>query len=197
MDMDVAAGEFVAILGPSGCGKTTLLNILGGLESPRSGTVEVDGVDIAGLSRHELARYRRDRVSFIFQFFNLLPNLTVEENVLVGMEAGKLPSAERARRARTFLGEVGLGDRLRAFPRQLSGGMQQRVAIARALARDSRLILADEPTGNLDQESGRSAMDLIQRVHRVSSACVVLITHDRQVAALADRVLKLEAGKLA
>ena len=196
VDLEIRRGEFVAVLGPSGCGKTTLLNLLGGLERPASGTIEIDGKAITGVSDKALGEYRRHAVAFIFQFYNLLPNLTAEENIAAGLEMLGLPAGEiRARTAR-YLKAVGLEGQGGKFPSQLSGGMQQRVAIARALAKQAKLILADEPTGNLDQETGKSVLELIQAAHRDQGTTLFLITHDPLVASKADRIVNIANGKI-
>jgi putative ABC transport system ATP-binding protein len=196
VDMEIRRGEFVAVLGPSGCGKTTLLNLLGGLERPTSGSIEIDGKPITGVSDKALGEYRRHTVAFIFQFYNLLPNLTAEENIAAGLEMLGLPSREIRARANRYLKAMGLDGEGGKFPSQLSGGMQQRVAIARALAKQAKLILADEPTGNLDQETGKSVLDLIQAAHRDHEATLFLITHDPAVAAKADRIVNIANGKI-
>jgi putative ABC transport system ATP-binding protein len=196
VDLEIRRGEFMAMLGPSGCGKTTLLNLLGGLERPTSGTIEVDGMRLTGASDKELGEYRRFAVAFIFQFYNLLPNLTAEENIAAGLEILGLSGSEIRARAKRYLQAVGLEGQGGKFPAQLSGGMQQRVAIARALAKQAKLILADEPTGNLDQETGRSILDLIQRAHREHEATIFLITHDANVASKADRIVSIANGRI-
>ena len=188
-----ARGSLTAIVGPSGCGKSTLLGILGGLDRAGSGKVCVDGFDLAGASSSALARYRR-RVGVVYQSYNLLPSLTALENVEAGLELTDLRARERRGRARDVLERVGLADALERFPAQLSGGQQQRVAVARALAREPALLLADEPTGNLDREAGArvfGAMLALQKEMRVT--CVV-VTHDAELARRADRVLTMRDG---
>jgi putative ABC transport system ATP-binding protein len=196
VDLEIARGEFAAVLGPSGCGKTTLLNLLGGLEKPTRGHIDVDGRRITAFAQKEISEYRRHTVSFIFQAYNLLPNLTAAENVAAGLEVLGLPRAEIRTRSADYLKAVGLDGQGGKFPSQLSGGMQQRVAIARALAKHAKLILADEPTGNLDQETGRTVMDLLQRVHRDHDSTLLLITHDAAVAQRADRILRIGNGSI-
>ena len=197
VDLELHAGEVVVVLGPSGSGKTTLLNIVGGIESATSGTVEVAGHDLAGKRPEELATIRRQTLAFIFQFFNLIQTLTAEENVRVIAELteqtdGKVLT-ERVRRA---LADVGLADRADHFPGQMSGGQQQRVAIARALVTGPRLLLCDEPTGSLDLDTGRQVLGLLQRTAREDDRCVVIVTHNSGIAAMADRVLRVHDGQI-
>jgi putative ABC transport system ATP-binding protein len=192
----VEAGEFVAIRGRSGSGKSTLLNLLAGLDLPTAGDVFVDGACVNRLSPHERTIFRRDRLGFVFQFFNLIPTLTVIENVQLPAELfGTSPAAASAR-ALGLLEAVGLPDRARQFPDRLSGGEQQRVAIARALVQDPRLVLADEPTGNLDDATSQAVLDLLDRFTRKAGRTLVLVTHSREVAERADRVLTIEDGHL-
>jgi len=193
LDYAIASGQFVAIVGPSGSGKSTLLGLLAGLDAPTSGSIVVDGTDITTLGEDRLARLRGEKIGFVFQFFHLVPSLTAFENVLIPMEiAGRRDATARARE---LLQEVGLTDRAHHYPSQLSGGEQQRIAIARALANDPPIVLADEPTGNLDSTTGRHVMDLLMRVHRVRSSTLVLVTHDAELAALADTRLVLRDGR--
>jgi putative ABC transport system ATP-binding protein len=193
VDMFVAEGEFVAIMGPSGSGKSTLMNILGCLDVPSSGTYRLDGVDVGTLSENQLARIRNTRIGFVFQSFNLVPRSSALNNVeLPLIYAG---GHNRKRRARAALQRVGLGGRMHHMPNALSGGEQQRVAIARALVTDPRMILADEPTGNLDSHSRTEIMDLLVELNREGHT-VVLITHDREVAAFATRVVHVEDGRI-
>src|SRR5687768_1894933 len=193
LDYMIAAGQFVAIVGPSGSGKSTLLGLLAGLDAPTTGEIFVDGTDITKLSEDALARLRGEKIGFVFQFFHLVPSLTAFENIAVPMEiAGRRDAAARAGQ---LLGEVGLDDRGHHYPSQLSGGEQQRVAIARALANDPPIILADEPTGNLDSTTGRHIMELLMRVHRARGTTLVLVTHDAELAALADSRLVLRDGR--
>ncbi len=193
IDLDVDAGDFVVLLGPSGSGKTTLLNVVGGIESPTSGRVVADGVDLPALDDEGRTAYRRDRVGFVFQFFNLIPTLTARENVgLIAELTGKPDQGAVAR----VLREVGLGTRMDHFPGALSGGEQQRVAIARALVKDPPLLLCDEPTGSLDQETGRAVLDLLRRVNGERGCTVVLVTHNSAIAEMADRVIRMRSGEL-
>ena len=191
-DLVVMAGEAVAVAGPSGSGKTTLLMILSGLERASSGSVEVAGQRLTGLSEDALTRFRRDHVGIVFQSFHLIPTLTAVENVAVPLEfKGRRDASGKATRQLT---RVGLGHRLRHYPGQLSGGEQQRVAIARALASGAKLLLADEPTGNLDQETGAAIMDLLFAVQRDEGATLVLVTHDRALAARCGRIAEVRDG---
>jgi putative ABC transport system ATP-binding protein len=194
VDLDVAPGEWVAIMGPSGCGKSTLLHLLGGLDSPDAGTVSVDGEDVGDLSETERALLRRKRIGYVFQFFNLVQDFTVAENVELPMLlAGERRDAARRRR-HELLEAVGLSDVADASPSQLSGGQQQRVAIARALANRPGVLLADEPTGNLDTESARQVLALLRAQHDAGQT-IVMVTHDARVAAAADRLLVMEDGR--
>jgi putative ABC transport system ATP-binding protein len=189
----IASGEFVAIVGASGSGKSTLLGLLAGLDEPSTGQILIDGVDITALSEDRLARLRGEKIGFVFQFFHLVPSLTAFENILVPMEiAGRRDAVARAR---TLVDEVGLHDRSHHYPSQLSGGEQQRVAIARALANDPIIVLADEPTGNLDSTTGRHIMELLLSVRRTRQTTLVLVTHDPALAALADTRLTLRDGR--
>jgi len=191
-----AEGEIVAIRGRSGSGKSTLLNLIAGIDRPSAGEVWVAGACLSRLSASARTVFRREHLGFVFQFFNLIPTLTVLENVQLPAElAGRAP-AEAAERARALLAEVSLEDRAGAFPDRLSGGEQQRVAVARALVQDPRLLLADEPTGNLDDATGRLVMALLERVTRGQGRSLVLVTHSPQVAAMADRVFTIEDGHL-
>jgi len=193
LDLTVPAGQVLAIIGPSGSGKSTLLGLIAGLDAPSSGNVIIDGVDITRLDEDSLARLRGEKVGFVFQFFHLVPSLTALENILVPMEiAGRRDARTRAQ---ALLDEVGLHDRGHHYPSQLSGGEQQRIAIARALADDPPLILADEPTGNLDSTNGRHILDLLLEVKKSRRATLVLVTHDPSVAAVADARLTLRDGR--
>jgi len=193
LDLDVADGQCLAIVGPSGSGKSTLLGLIAGLDAPSSGTISIAGQEITTLDEDSLARLRGERIGFVFQFFHLVPSLTAMENIQVPMEiAGR--SDARAR-AQALLDEVGLHDRGHHYPSQLSGGEQQRIAIARALANDPPLILADEPTGNLDSSNGRHILDLLLQVRRSRGVTLVLVTHDPAVAAVADERLVLRDGR--
>jgi putative ABC transport system ATP-binding protein len=193
LDLSIRSGEFIAIVGPSGSGKSTLLGLLAGLDAPTSGEILIDGVDITGLGEDDLARLRGEKIGFVFQFFHLVPSLTAFENILVPMEiAGRRDAMVRAGR---LLDEVGLSDRGHHYPSQLSGGEQQRVAIARALANDPPIVLADEPTGNLDSTTGRHIMELLLDVRRTRASTLVLVTHDADLASLADSRLTLRDGR--
>jgi putative ABC transport system ATP-binding protein len=191
--LEVAEGEFVAIRGRSGSGKSTVLNLVAGIDRPSSGEIFFAGTALTPLGQRERTLLRRDQMGFVFQFFNLIPTLRVIENVLLPAE---LAGQDASRRAAELLERVGLADRSRSFPDRLSGGEQQRVAIARALVRDARLVLADEPTGNLDDATGASVIGLLDALTRRSGKTLLLVTHSREVAALADRVLTIENGRL-
>jgi putative ABC transport system ATP-binding protein len=197
IDVRVAAGEIVVLLGRSGSGKSTLLNLVSGIDRPTSGTVRVEGVDVAALSETARTLLRRRRIGFIFQFFNLVPTLTVEENLRLPLELNGVDGAAGRARVLARLGEVGLADRAASFPDRLSGGEQQRVAVARALVHDPALVLADEPTGNLDAESAGQVLGLLAGLARRAGKTVIAASHSDEVAALADRVLTLADGRLA
>jgi len=193
LDYAIPSGQFVAIVGPSGSGKSTLLGLLAGLDAPTTGEILIDGVDITRLNEDGLAKLRGEKIGFVFQFFHLVPSLTAFENVLIPMEiAGRRDPVPRARR---LLEEVGLTDRAHHYPSQLSGGEQQRIAIARALANDPPIVLADEPTGNLDSTTGRNIMDLLLNARRARASTLVLVTHDAELASLADNRLVLRDGR--
>ena len=193
LDYTIASGQFVAIVGPSGSGKSTLLGLLAGLDAPTSGSIIIDGTDITRLGEDQLARLRGEKIGFVFQFFHLVPSLTAFENILIPMEiAGRRNATDRARE---LLHEVGLTDRAHHYPSQLSGGEQQRIAIGRALANDPPIVLADEPTGNLDSTTGRHIMELLMRVHRARQTTLVLVTHDAELSSLADTRLVLRDGR--
>jgi putative ABC transport system ATP-binding protein len=194
IDLTVEAGEFLAVLGPSGSGKSTLLGLAAGLDRPSSGEVLLDGKPIQGLSEDELARLRRGRIGFVFQSFQLLSNLTALENVLLPLEL--VGRADAPARAAQLLDAVGLTERGHHYPAQLSGGEQQRVALARAFAVEPSLLLADEPTGNLDGATGTLVLDILARLRRESGTTMVLVTHDPEVAALADRRIHLRDGRI-
>lgn len=194
LTLAIPRGQFVAIVGPSGSGKSTLLGLIAGLDSPSAGSVLIDGVDITRLDEDRLAKLRGEKIGFVFQFFHLIPSLTAHENVAVPMEIAGV--ADASQRARVLLEEVGLKERGHHYPSQLSGGEQQRVALARALANDPPIVLADEPTGNLDSTNGRHIMDLLRHVHRVRGATLVLVTHDRELAAQADARIVLRDGRV-
>jgi putative ABC transport system ATP-binding protein len=193
IDLFVPAGQSLAITGPSGSGKSTLLGLIAGLDAPTTGTVHIDGTDITRLGEDALARLRGEKIGFVFQFFHLIPSLTARENVLVPMELARRRDA--ARRADVLLEEVGLQDRGHHYPSQLSGGEQQRIAIARALANDPPILLADEPTGNLDSANGRHIMELLVEVNRSRRTTLVLVTHDSALAAVAAAQLALRDGR--
>ena len=193
---EFAEGEIVAIRGRSGSGKSTLLNLIAGIDRPTGGEVWVAGSCLSRLSPNERTVFRREHLGFVFQFFNLIPTLTVLENVQLPAELAGRPPAEAAARARGLLAEVALEDRADTFPDRLSGGEQQRVAVARALVQAPRLLLADEPTGNLDDATGRAVMALLERVTREKGRSLVLVTHSEAVAAMADRVFAIEDGHL-
>jgi putative ABC transport system ATP-binding protein len=195
-DAEFARGEFAAILGRSGSGKSTLLNLISGIDLVDEGTIWVNGQRLTSLSERQRTLFRRQNIGFIFQFFNLIPTLTVWENVILPLELAGLNNGEARHRAQALLKEVGLLDRRDAFPDRLSGGEQQRVAIARALVHDPLLVLADEPTGNLDETTGRQVMDLLDRLTRQAGKNLILVTHSSEGAAYADRVLTLRDGKL-
>jgi len=194
LSLEVQRGRFLAIVGPSGSGKSTLLGLIAGLDSPSSGDVVIDGVNITNLGEDGLARLRGEKIGFVFQFFHLIPSLTAFENVSVPMEIAGVPDA--GRRAQSLLEEVGLTGRAHHYPSQLSGGEQQRVALARALANNPPIVLADEPTGNLDSTNGRHIMELLRTIHRTRGTTVVLVTHDAELAALADSRLVLRDGRV-
>jgi len=194
LDLTVPRGACLAVVGPSGSGKSTLLGLIAGLDAPTAGRIEVDGVDITTLGEDDLARLRGARIGFVFQFFHLIPSLTALENVLVPMELAG--AADPGARARALLVEVGLGDRLHHYPSQLSGGEQQRVAIARALANDPAIVLADEPTGNLDTATGQHIIEILLDVNRKHGTTLVLVTHDADLAREADITVSLRDGHI-
>ncbi|MEI3171230.1 MAG: ABC transporter ATP-binding protein [Lachnospiraceae bacterium] len=191
IEFAIDKGEFVVVVGPSGAGKTTVLNILGGMDTVTSGDVLVDGENIAKYSQRKLTGYRRDDIGFVFQFYNLVPNLTAKENVELALQICKEPLD-----AVQVLKEVGLGDRLDNFPAQLSGGEQQRVSIARALAKNPKLLLCDEPTGALDYQTGKAILKLLQDTCRQKKMTVIVITHNSALTPMADRVIKIKNGKV-
>jgi putative ABC transport system ATP-binding protein len=197
ISLQIAEGDFVALMGPSGSGKTTLLNLIGGIDSPTSGVIRVGSTDIARLDDGELARWRARNIGYIFQLYNLVPVLTALQNVeLPLMLVKRMSGRERRRRAQLALELVGLGDRLSHYPRQLSGGQEQRVAIARAVVSDPELLLADEPTGDLDRKSGAEVLDLMGRLNQEFHKTVIMVTHDPHAAERAHRVLHLDKGVL-
>jgi len=193
IDLDIPQGEFTVMLGPSGSGKTTLLNIAGAIDDATSGTVKVDGIDLNTLSRDETVQFRREHVGFVFQFFNLIPTLTAAENVQLVAELTGHDDGERTHRVLT---DVGLADRADHFPAELSGGEQQRVAIARALVKNPPILLCDEPTGELDFETGRMILSLLRRLNREHGQSVLLVTHNAAVGTMADRVVRLRSGSI-
>ena len=196
VNLKIKRGEFAVIMGPSGSGKSTLLNLLGGLQKPTGGRVLINGVDLSTLNENQLAIFRRKNVGFVFQAYNLIPTLTAIENVELPMIFYNIPPNERKRRAEKLLHSVGLGDRLHHRPSELSGGEQQRVSIARALANNPEIILADEPTGNLDTKTGRRIMDEIVKVNRDFGKTIVMVTHDPEVAHFGDRIIHIRDGKI-
>jgi putative ABC transport system ATP-binding protein len=194
VDLTVDAGEFVVILGPSGSGKTTLINMIGALDSPTAGSISIAGTDIAAASRRELFAFRRESVGLIFQSFNLFPGLSALENVQFGADVAGRPDARE--RAEQTLERVGLAARLRHFPSELSGGEQQRVAIARALAAGNPIVLADEPTGELDFRTGVQILELLHDVTHTAGNAVLVVTHNREIARVADRIVELSSGRI-
>jgi len=194
LSLQIPHGQFVAIVGPSGSGKSTLLGLIAGLDAPTSGSVLIDNVDITRLDEDALARLRGEKVGFVFQFFHLIPSLTAYENVAVPMEIAGLDNARA--RAGQLLEEVGLTGRAHHYPSQLSGGEQQRVALARALANDPPIVLADEPTGNLDSANGRHILELLRKIHHGRGTTIVLVTHDAELAAIADARLMMRDGRV-
>lgn len=195
IDLDVAEGEFVAIMGPSGCGKSTLLNIIGMLDSPSSGSYTFDGKEVAGLPESKLANIRKSAIGFVFQSFNLVDELTVRENVELALLYHNVPGGERKRRVEAVMDRVGIGHRAGHRPSQLSGGQQQRVAVARALVGNPRLILADEPTGNLDTQHGEEVMKMLQALNREGST-IVMVTHSPAHADYASRIVNMLDGRI-
>jgi putative ABC transport system ATP-binding protein len=196
ISLDVYQGERVGIVGPSGSGKSTLLGLMGGLDNATRGTVEIDGIDITRLSEGKLTEVRNEKIGFVFQFFNLVPTLTALENVALPIEFARKPKYNPRKRAAELLELLGMKDRMKHRPAQLSGGEQQRVAIARALANNPPLLLADEPTGNLDTESGKVVLKALDDVQRETGATVVIVTHDPNIASAMERVLTLVDGQL-
>ncbi len=196
VDLKIYRGEYISIMGPSGSGKTTLFNMIGGLDKPTEGTVYVDGVDISKLDSYELAWLRNRKIGYIFQTFNLIPTLTALENVMLPMIFAGVPREERFKKGKELLETVGLGDRLHHRPMELSGGQQQRVAVARALANDPSIILADEPTGNLDLKTGRQIIDLLKDLNLKRKVTVIAATHDLKMIDVSDRILWIRDGKI-
>ena len=196
VNLEIPQGDFLALMGPSGSGKTTLLNLMGGLDKPSSGTLDVGGANIAGLSGSQLSRWRSQHIGFVFQLYNLLPVLSAERNVELPLLLTKLGKAERRKRVGIALKVVGLSDRAKHYPRQLSGGQEQRVGIARAIVTDPTLLLADEPTGDLDRKAGDEILDLLQTLNRDHGKTIVMVTHDPRAAERAKRTLHLDKGLL-
>jgi putative ABC transport system ATP-binding protein len=197
VNLEIPSGDFLALMGPSGSGKTTLLNLIGGLDAPTAGGVDVAGVHISSLHGSQLSRWRSQNIGFVFQLYNLLPVLTAEKNVELPLLLTKLSKAERRRRVAIALKVVGLAERARHYPRQLSGGQEQRVGIARAIVTDPTLLLCDEPTGDLDRKAGDEILDLLQTLNRDLGKTVVMVTHDPRAAERAQRTLHLDKGVLA
>jgi putative ABC transport system ATP-binding protein len=196
LNLEIPQGDFLALMGPSGSGKTTLLNLVGGLDTPSEGTVEVAGVRISSLNGSELSRWRAQNIGFIFQLYNLLPVLTAERNVELPLLLTNLSKSDRRKRAGIALKVVGLADRAKHYPRQLSGGQEQRVGIARAIVTDPTLLLCDEPTGDLDRKAGDEILELLQALNRDHGKTIVMVTHDPHAANRATRTLHLDKGVL-
>jgi putative ABC transport system ATP-binding protein len=196
VNLEIAKGEFLALMGPSGSGKTTLLNLIGGLDTPTDGSVEVGGVDISRMNGTALSRWRSQNIGFVFQLYNLLPVLTAERNVELPLLLTRLSKAQRRTHVEIALKVVGLADRAKHYPRQLSGGQEQRVGIARAIVTDPTLLLCDEPTGDLDRKAGDEILDLLQALNREHGKTIIMVTHDPHAAERATHVLHLEKGTL-
>jgi putative ABC transport system ATP-binding protein len=196
LDLRIPKGDFLTLMGPSGSGKTTLLNLLGGLDKPTAGTVNVGGAELSSMSNSQLSRWRSTHVGFIFQFYNLLPVLTAQKNVELPLLLTNLGAKERTKRADIALSIVGLSDRAKHYPREMSGGQEQRVAIARAVVSDPTLLLCDEPTGDLDRRTADEILRLLQTLNRSHGKTIVMVTHDAQAAEYANRVLHVDKGKL-
>jgi len=196
VDLEIEAGEFMAIAGPSGSGKTTLLNIVGGLDSPTQGTIKIDGLSQAGLSADQLCDLRRDKIGFVFQAYNLFPILSAAENAEYVMELKGVPAAKRRQRVKELFEQLGLSDYINTMPLKMSGGQQQRVAVARAIAAEPAVVLADEPTANLDQSTGESLVEMMRAINKEQGVTFVFSTHDPMVLDHADRVVKLVDGKI-
>jgi putative ABC transport system ATP-binding protein len=197
LDLTVNEGAFEALMGPSGSGKSTLLNLIAGLDSPTAGTITVSGVDLTGMSDAQRAKWRSNNIGFVFQTYNLLPVLTAQQNVELPLLLTKLSGSERKKRAQTALRIVGLDDRMSHYPRQLSGGQEQRVTIARAIVSDPKIIVADEPTGDLDRENANEILNLLERLNREFKKTIVMVTHDPAAAERATHQRHLDKGKLA
>lgn len=196
LNLNIAAGQFLALMGPSGSGKTTLLNLLGGLDKPTSGSVEVGGAALQSMSSSALSKWRARHIGFIFQFYNLLPVLTAQKNVELPLLLTNLGAKERAKRAATALSIVGLDDRAKHYPRELSGGQEQRVAIARAIVSDPTLLLCDEPTGDLDRDTANEILGLLQALNKDYNKTIVMVTHDERAAEHATQILHMDKGTL-
>ena len=196
VELSISAGQFAALMGPSGCGKTTLLNLIGGMDRPARGGIFVDGEDITQYSDEALTEFRRDRIGFIFQFFNLLPTLSVIENVEMPLLLAGRHGSDVHKRAMHLLDQVGLGDRNDDYPHQFSGGQMQRVAIARALVHEPQIILADEPTGNLDTANGQKILELLQSLSQEHGTTVLMATHSTEAASVADRIIEMRDGSV-
>jgi len=196
LDLDIDAGSFIALMGPSGSGKTTLLNLIAGIDRPTAGSLRVDGIELSSLSRAKLARWRSEYIGYIFQLYNLVPVLTAYENVELPLLLHNLSRKQRHEKVALALELVGLSDRHDHFPRQLSGGQEQRVAIARAIVADPRIIVADEPTGDLDAAAAAQVMTLLKRLHEELGKTLIIVTHDPRTAAYAQQTLHLEKGRL-
>ena len=195
IDLTVQEGEIVAIMGPSGCGKTTLLNIIGGLDTPTKGNIKVNEIELTSLGESKLTKFRRENIGFVFQFYNLLPNLTALENVQLPLIAKGMPKKERLEKAKEFLQAVGLSARLDHKPGELSGGEQQRVAIARAITVQPSIVLADEPTGDLDSKTGEEIMELLRQINDLGQT-IIIVTHDDMIAKTTDRIIQLRDGEI-
>jgi putative ABC transport system ATP-binding protein len=196
IDLDIRRGETVALRGRSGSGKSTLLNLIGGIDAPDAGTVSVDGIDITGLSERDRTLFRRKHIGFVYQAFNLVPTLSVADNVRLVLELNNVPDAQASARIEELLDAVGLADRAQTYPDVLSGGEQQRVAIARALCHEPAVLLADEPTGNLDDTTAETVLELLSKLVRSTGHTMLIATHSMQVASRCDRVLQLQSGRL-
>ena len=196
LSLDVAQGAFLALMGPSGSGKSTLLNLIAGIDRPTKGSIEIDGLDIVNLSDSQLAAWRAENVGFIFQFYNLIPVLTAYENVELPLQLTSIPASERRQRVEQALAQVGLSDRMGHRPNELSGGQQQRVAIARALITSPSLIVADEPTGDLDRVSGEEVLKMLQRLNTDQGKTILMVTHDPKAASYASAMVHLDKGQL-
>ncbi len=196
VNLCIEKGAIVSVMGPSGSGKSTLLNLLGALDMPTSGSIEIDGTDLSKMSPAELTNYRRHKIGFVFQSFNLIPNLSAAENVELPMEYARISQETRKKRSIELLESVGMLKRQAHYPAHMSGGEQQRVAIARALANDPLLILADEPTGNLDSKTGAAVVEILKQLARNKQKTVIIVTHDQKIADQTDKIFRIEDGKL-